>query len=172
MFRYNFKIIWRGLSHQKMYSLIKIGGFAIGIAACLMIALYIKYELSYDKQYENGERIYRVVQVQNINGRVIPSTVLQAPLAETMKNEFPEIENAGRLIYFGAGKNQIRRSDSKSNFDESGFVFAEQSIIEIFNLPVLSGSPKEALNEINKIAISKRIADKFFPGEEALGKSF
>jgi putative ABC transport system permease protein len=137
-----------------------------------MIALYIRYELSYDKQYENGERIYRVVQVQHINGRVTPSTVLQAPLAETMKNEFPEIENAGRLIYFGAGKNQIRRSDSKSNFDESGFVFAEQSIIEIFDLPVLSGSQKEALNENNKIAISKRIADKFFPGEEALGKSF
>jgi putative ABC transport system permease protein len=172
MFRYNFKIIWRGLLHQKMYSLIKIGGFAIGIAACLLIALYIRYELSYDKQYKNGERIYRVVQVQNINGNVIPSTVLQAPLAETMKNEFPEIENAGRLIYFGAGKNRIRRSDSKSYFDESGFVFAEQSIIDIFNLPVLSGSQKEALNANNKIAISKRIADKFFPGEEALGKSF
>ena len=93
-----------------MYSVIKIGGFALGIAACFLIAMYIRHELSYDRNYKDGDRIYRVVQVQDINGKIIPSTVLQAPLAETMKKEFPEIEN-----YIDRLENNIGLSDEQSD---------------------------------------------------------
>ncbi len=166
------KITFRDFKRNKLFSFIKVGGFAIGIAVCFLIALYIRYELSYDKNYENGDRIFRVVQVQNINGKIIPSTVLQAPLAETMKNEFPEIEDAGRIMYFGAGKNRIRRSDRNDYFNESGFAFVDQSILDIFNFPVVEGELAHALDKVNTVVISKRVADKFFPGEDPLGKSF
>src|ERR1700754_325215 len=58
MFRNYFKIAWRNMSRQKTYSAIKIGGFALGIAACFLIALFIRDELSYDKQYKQAGRIY------------------------------------------------------------------------------------------------------------------
>ena len=166
------KLAFRDFKRNKLYSFIKIGGFALGIAAFFLIGLYIKYELSYDRNYKNGDRIFRVVQVQNINGKIIPGTVLQAPLAEAMKKEFPEIEDAGRVMYFGAGKNRIRRSDSNEYFNESGFAFVDQSILDIFKFPVVEGILAHALDKLNTVVISKRIADKFFPGEDPLGKSF
>ncbi|GET34138.1 ABC transporter permease [Prolixibacter bellariivorans] len=165
------KLTFRDFKRNKLYSFIKIGGFAIGLSACFLIALYIRHELSYDKNYINGERIYRVVQVQNIDGRIVPGTVLQAPLAETLKKEFPEIENAGRIMYFNAGKNRISRSDHLEYFNESGFAFVDQSILDIFQFPVIDGKLSNALENPNTIVISKRAADKFFPGEDAIGKS-
>ena len=165
------KRTFRDFKRNKLYSFIKIGGFAIGLSACFLIALYIKHELSYDKNYINGERIYRVVQVQNIDGKIVPGTVLQAPLAETLKKEFPEIENAGRIMYFNAGKNRISRSDHLEYFNESGFAFVDQSILDIFQFPVIDGKLSNALENPNTIVISKRAADKFFPGEDAIGKS-
>lgn len=166
------KRTFRDLKNNKLYSFIKIGGFAFGITACLLISLYIKYELSYDKNYINGDRIYRVVQVQNINGEIVPSTVFQAPFAKTILDEFPEIENAGRIMYFDAGRNRIRRNDGKTNFNETGFAYIDQSILDIFQFPVLDGNLNNALDNPNTIVITKRVADKFFPNEEAIGKSF
>lgn len=166
------KLTFRDFKKNKLYSFIKIGGFAIGISACFLIALYIRHELNYDNNYSNSERIYRVVQVQNINGKIVPSTVLQAPLAETIKKEFPEIENAGRIMYFDAGKNRISRSDQIEYFNESGFAFIDQSILDIFQFPVIDGNLGNALVNPNTVVISRRVAEKYFPGEEAVGKSF
>ena len=97
MFKNYFKIIWRGMFRQKMYSLVKIGGFALGIAACLLIALFIKDELSYDRQFPDGERIYRVVEEYNDNGNISKSPVLPAPFANALKEDFPEVEKACRF---------------------------------------------------------------------------
>src|SRR5258706_10208239 len=72
MFRNYFKIGWRNLAKQKMYSFVKIGGFALGIAACLLIALFIRDELSYDLHYPDGNRIYRVVEVYTDHGETNP----------------------------------------------------------------------------------------------------
>ena len=68
MFQNYFKIGWRNLVKQKMYSTVKIGGFALGIAACLLIALFMKDELSYDKHIPDADRIYRVVEVWEEEG--------------------------------------------------------------------------------------------------------
>lgn len=65
----NFKTAWRQLLKQKMYSVIKIGGFALGVAACLLIALYIKDELSYDKHYPDSEQIYRALGTRTLEGK-------------------------------------------------------------------------------------------------------
>ena len=172
MLKNNLKLTYRDFKRNKLYSFIKVGGLALGIAACFLIALYIRHELSYDKYYKDGNRIFRVVQVQNINGEIVKSTVLQAPLMEVMKKEFPEVENAGRIFYFGAGTDRIRRSDRKDYFNESGIAYVDQSILDIFKFPVIDGDLTHALDQPNTVVISKRIAEKFFPNEEAVGKSF
>lgn len=175
MFRNYFKIAWRNMTRQKMYSSIKIGGFALGIAACFLIALFIKDELSYDKHYPQADRIYRVLREFDEDGRVGKGAAMQAPYAKTLKKEFAEVELAGRLmpypLFGGAGSNQIRRTDATENTYEEGFTFADQEILDILRIPMVYGDRSKALSEPFTIVISKRVADKYFPDENPVGKT-
>jgi putative ABC transport system permease protein len=175
MFRNYFKIAWRNMTRQKMYSAIKIGGFALGIAACFLIALFIKDELSYDKYYPDANRIYRVVQEFDDNGETGLGVDYPAPFARTIQAEFPEIEKAGRFmphpLFAGAGDNQIRRTDQTENTFEQGFTFADSSIPEIFGIKMLYGNRSTALNDPYTMVISKKKADKYFPNENPVGKT-
>ena len=158
-----------------MYSLIQIGGFALGIAACLLIALFINDELSYDKDIPDGNRIYRVTFGVNNNGDIREGASLQAPFANVLKQDYPEVEQVGRINpvkLFGAGDNEIRRSDQNMNTHEEGFAFADQSILELLDLPMIYGNRAHALDEPFTMVISKRIADKYFPNENPVGKTF
>ena len=174
MFNNYFKIAWRNLIKQKMYSSIKIGGFALGITACLLIALFIKDELSYDRNFTDGDRIYRVAFGDNIKGEIYGAS-LQAPLANVLKEDFPEIEQVGRVNQgeiWGAGSNEIRRSDKKMNTHEEGFAYADQSLLELLNVPMIYGNRAHALDEPYTIVISKCMADKYFPKDNPIGKTF
>ncbi|HEY9048036.1 MAG TPA: ABC transporter permease, partial [Ohtaekwangia sp.] len=172
MFQNYFKIGWRNMNKQKMYSFIKVGGFALGVAACLLISLYIKDELSYDLHYPEGDRIYRVVEVYT-DGEAHRGVWFQAPFAAALKQDYPEIEKAGRYNsseLFGGGSNQIRRDDQLENTYEEGFVFADQELLEIFSIPMVYGNLKHCLDEPNTMVITKRKADKYFPNENPVGK--
>jgi putative ABC transport system permease protein len=98
MLKNYFKIAIRQLSSQKMYSLIKIGGFALSIAACILIGLFIRDEFNYDRTYPHAERLYRMVSDFNYKGTITRGASFQAPLAQTIKRDFPEVEKAGRLL--------------------------------------------------------------------------
>ncbi len=172
MFENYFKIGWRSLTKQKMYSIIKVGGFAIGIAACLLIALFIKDELSYDK-YPDADRIYRIVEVWDYKGDKGKGVWFQAPFANAIKEDYPEIEMAGRYNsseLFGAGSKQIRPADKAENTYEEGFVFMDQELVQMLNLPMIYGNPAHCLDEPNTIVITKRKAEKYFPNENPVGK--
>jgi putative ABC transport system permease protein len=172
MFKNNLKIAWRNLSKQKMYSSVKIGGFALGIAACLLIALFISDELSYDRLFPDGDRIYRVAIADKEYGK---NVYLQAPFSNALKQEFPEVVQIGRLTrteLFGAGSNEIRRSDRNINAHEEGFAYADQSLLVLLNIPMVYGNRTHCLDEPNTIVISKRKADKYFPNEDPVGKTF
>jgi putative ABC transport system permease protein len=175
MFRNYFKIAWRSMTRQKAYSAIKIGGFAFGIAACFLIALFIKDELSYDSQYAKADRIYRVLREFEWEGKLLRGAAMQAPFAKAIKNEFPGIEKSGRLmpytLFDGAGSNQLRRTEVKENSFEEGFVYADQDWLDIMELPMVYGSRSTALAEPGTMVISKRKADKYFPNENPVGKT-
>ncbi|HMI67976.1 MAG TPA: ABC transporter permease, partial [Cyclobacteriaceae bacterium] len=175
MFQSYFKIGWRSLSKQRMYSAIKIGGFALGIASCLLIALFIKDELSYDQSYPDGDRIFRVVQAYNYLGESGKDVWFQAPFAKALKDDYPEIEKAGRYNsseLFGAGSKEIRRSDKIENTYEEGFVYFDQELLDILKIPFVYGNPVKALSEPHTIVITKRKADKYFSHEDPVGKAF
>ena len=168
------KIGWRNLVRQKMYSFIKIGGFAIGIASCLLIFLYIRQELSYDRNYPEGGRIFRLVELNNDNGIVRRGTHFPAPMATALKEDFPEIEKVARYNAnksFGARSNTIKLDGQTEAFHEQGFVYIDQSLLEILSLPFVYGDRKQALREPNSIVMSKRKADKYFPHENPIGKT-
>ena len=150
MLKNYFKIAWRNITKQKLYSVIKIGGFALGIAACLLIALFINDELSYDKDIPDGNRIYRVSFGVYNDGDIVKGAALQAPFAKVLKQDYPEVELTGRINaaeLFGAGSNEIRRSDQNMNTHEDGFAFADQNILKIFNFPMIYGNRAHSLDE-------------------------
>lgn len=174
MFQNYSKIAWRNLFKNKMYSFIKIGGFAMGIAACLLISLFVKEELSYDKFYENGDRIYRVINEYDDNSESDKWTAHPAQIAQVLEEHFPEIEKAGRLVPFDwglAGNNQFRTAGQTQNNYEEGFAYADQKLLEILQIPLVYGDLAHALDQPNSIVLSKRKADKYFPNEDPVGKT-
>lgn len=167
------KIGWRNLMRQRMYSFIKIGGFAMGIAACLLISIYIRDELGYDQFYKEGHRIYRVYERWTENGKTEKGVWFQAPFARALKEDFPEVEKAGRYNsseLFGAGPNQIRRDGTSENFYEERFVFADQELLEILEVKMVYGDVKHSLDEPQTIVLTRSKAEKYFPGENPLGQ--
>jgi len=91
MFENYFKIGWRNLTKQKMYSSIKIGGFALGIAACFLIALFLRDELNYDTHYPDVDRIFRIYASFTNEGTTESEVSWQAPFAGAIKADYPEI---------------------------------------------------------------------------------
>jgi putative ABC transport system permease protein len=173
MYKNYFTIGWRNLIKQKMYSSIKVGGFALGITACFLIALFIRDELSFDKHIPNADRIFRVVDVYNENGEIFRGTWFQAPFANALKEDYPEIEKAGRINsnpLFGAGGNEFRRADRPENTYEEGFTYADQEFLELLGVPFVYGNPAHSLDQPNTIVLTRRKAEKYFPGENPVGK--
>ena len=175
MFRNFIKIAWRNVTNHKMYAAIKIGGFALGIAVCLLIALFVKSELNVDQHYKNGDRIYRVIISSSDPAESWKGTSFPPATAKVIKENFPEVEKAGRLIafdgWFDAGSNLFRPAGQEMNMFETRFVYADQELIEMLETPMVYGNRAYALSAPNSILISKRKADKYFPDQNPVGKT-
>lgn len=173
MQRHYLKVSWRNLLRDKAFSSIKIGGFAIGIAACILISLYIRYELSYDKHYADGERLFRIAN--NYQGEEYTEmwANLHGPFKPVLEDYIPEIELVSRVVLWkwgNVGENHIRLIDSPNNIYESGFFYADPELLEILELPMVYGSQKEALALPNSIVITRSKAEKYFPNQNPVGK--
>ncbi len=174
MFRNYLLIAIRLLVKQKMYSAIKIGGFALSIAACLLISLFIKNELSYDRHIKNSDRVFRLVGEIKRQGVANKGVSFQAPMAKVLLSDFPDVEKSGRImpntLFGGAGSNQLKKEGFNENTFEAGFCFADQSIVDILDIPIVRGDKEHALTEPHSMVISKSIADKYYPNEDPVGK--
>ena len=147
----------------------------MSIAACLLIALYIRDELRYDKNWAYADRIYRITGEYKFAGKLETGADWPAPMAKALKTDFPEVERSGRLmphpLFYCAGSNQVRRTDVIQNNYEEGFTYADQDMLDILQVPMIYGDRKHALDEPNTMVISKRKADKYFPNQNPLGKT-
>ena len=169
MLKNSLTIAWRNLRKHSLYSLINIVGLAIGVAASLVITLFVIDELSYDTYNKKADRIYRVEAEVKFGGNQFKMTYRSAPEASTLIHDYPEVESAVR--FRSAGSYLVRTVEAKENFKEKYVVWADSTFFKIFSVNVLEGDPTSALTEPSSIAISKRIADKYFPGKSALGHS-
>lgn len=169
MLRNYFTIALRNLSKNRFYTAINVTGLAVGIASCLIIVLFVMSELGYDKHHTNAERIYRINGEIKFGGNHYMLAVAPAPLAEALVQEFPEVENAVR--FRSRGSYLVKASETSDNIKEDHVVWTDSSFFKIFTVPVLQGNSQSALKEPNSIAISQKIANKFFPGSTALGQT-
>lgn len=160
------KIAWRNLLRHKTFSVINIGGLAIGIAACLLISLYVHYEVSYDTYHTKGSRIVRITNLMrtpekdNVNIALSPTL-----LASTLKHDYPDVEAITR---FEPDKAIIKAGNQLYNEDNVYGTDAE--IFKLFNYPLTEGDPNTALTDRQGIVLSAKLAKKYFGNQKALGQ--
>ncbi len=160
------KTAWRNVRKNKLFSLINILGLSIGIALCFVIMLYVQDELSYDRFHANADNIARVIFQASINGGKINESVIMPPVAEAMKKDFPEVQDATRLMGFGRPK--VTYGDKTFKDDE--FAFVDPNFFTVFSLPLIAGDSKTALSQPNAVIITQATAEKYFGQQDPLGK--
>jgi putative ABC transport system permease protein len=166
MYKSYFKIGWRNLLHNKVFSFINIFGLAIGMTASALIMLYVVDEMSYDKHHTDGDRIYRIASEVKGEKYVAAS----APVAEGLRNDFPEVEQSTRLLRFpGADKMLLKDEKSQKQFFEINGFYADSTFLKIFTYNFKFGDIK-SLNEPNTIILSEAIAEKFFGDQDPVGQ--
>lgn len=157
----------RNLRKQSFYSLINIFGLSVGVAICMVIAVFVINEYSYDRHFSEGDRIYRFSNETVFGGDYSHSLYTPASLARVLPEEFPEVEAA--VHFLRRSGFLVKREDE--NIREDKVVWTSKDFFKVFDLPLLEGNKVGILDEPNTMAISKSIADKYFPNESVLGKS-
>jgi len=166
MFKNYLKIALRNIKWHKSYSFINIAGLAVGLSCCILILLYIRYELSYDKYHSDSRYIYRVVREYQGEPNWYNSS--EHPLAASLKEDFPEVIKATRVK-----KNDevgVVEYNSK-RFNEEGIYFVDQDFLEIFTFPLVSGDIHTALKEPFSVILTQEMAEKYFGNEEPVSKT-
>ncbi|WP_350286665.1 ABC transporter permease [uncultured Croceitalea sp.] len=175
MFKNHLKIAWRNLLKNKGFTLINIVGLSTGVAACILIAVYILHEGSYDKSVTDSAHIYRMINRDARDGKIEDGIHFSANTASTVLTDFPEVINAGRLndndLFYGAGSNEIRIDGQQMQHHEEGFTYADQSIIDIMDIAMVHGDASNALSEPNTLVISEKMSKKYFGNQNPVGKS-
>lgn len=167
MLRNYFLIAIRSLHKNLGYTLINVFGLAVGLASCLLVTLYVRYELSYEKFHANKDSIYRYIPRAERDGTIYSQTYLPAGFAPLIASSFPEVEMYTRFTWIDDNpllKNGDVILDSKS------FCVADPDFFQMFSFHLQQGDPKNVLTRPFTIAIAKSVADSHFPDGNALGK--
>lgn len=168
MLKNYFKIALRNILKHKGYSFINISGLAIGIACFLLIVLYVKHELGYDRFHTKAERIYRVVEI--IKGSEESSS---APfsLAPAMMQEYPvQVESVVRFFNFQA-PTILLENGAEKRFNEKRLFFVDSTLFDVFDFELVKGDKATALAEPNSILLTESMAKKYLGDSEPLGKT-
>ncbi|RYE33954.1 MAG: FtsX-like permease family protein [Sphingobacteriaceae bacterium] len=166
MFKNYLKMALRNSKKNKVFSFINIIGLAIGLTCFVLIAVFVHDEMSYDTYANDAKDIYRVNLNVTGNGDVAVYPNVDFAVGEGMKNTFPEIKDFTRFTPF---KDFVKYNDKQ--FKEDKLAFADGNFFQMFAIPLIGGSNKEALVQPNSIVISEAFSKKYFGDENAVGKS-
>lgn len=161
------KIAWRNMARNKAFSAINIMGLALGMAASLIILLWVRDELSIGKQYPNSPFLYRIMEREFSSGKVVADEDTPGLLAEELKKQFPEVVYAAGYTWpeghvLTVGDKVIRQRGR----------FAGADWFSMYSIPLLAGTPATALNSPSGVAISRKLAEAYFGStQNAMGKS-
>jgi putative ABC transport system permease protein len=167
MIRNYLTVAFRNITKHTFYSLINIFGMTIGIAACLMIFLYVADELSYDRFHPDADRIYQVGLHGKVGDQDIKTATTCPPLAATLVDEVPEVEAASRIIPYYS-EPAVRYKDKA--FTEKDVIFADSNFFQFFGFRLLEGDPATCLKEPKSVVLSQDLVTKYFGKESAIGK--
>lgn len=154
MFFHYLKTSFRSILKHRAYSLINISGLALGISCCILMFLFIKSELSYDRYHERADRIYRVVR-EVAGERSAPTAFVLAP---TLNTDFPELN----AVRFRCDRSPVLVQKDDRRFFEKRFFWADAAVPQVFSFPQISGDPRTMLVEPYTVVITRSTAQKYF----------
>jgi putative ABC transport system permease protein len=165
MFKNYLKIAWRSIRKNKVSSVINVTGLTIGLSCCLLIALYIKHELSYDRFQANGDRIARVIMEYKIGSDGKAGTFTSTKVFPEFKRQFPEVVSGVRMT---RTSRVVKYGDKL--FDEKRFLFADSTFFDVFSFSLLKGQPDQVLNAPKTVVLTEDAARKYFGRDNPIGK--
>lgn len=160
------RIAFRHLWQHRAYSVLNITGLSIGIMACFLIFLYVHFELSYDGFHSKADRIYRLVTDVSTPSETRHTPFTSPPMAIHLKASFPQIEKTVRL---STASLLLRKGDIK--FQEDHSLFADSTLFEVFDFPLVRGDPHTVLQAPYSIVLSQTAARKYFGDTDPIGQS-
>ena len=169
------KIAWRNLMKNKVFSFINVFGLSIGLTCCMLIALYLNNELSYDSYHKNANRIFQLGTTFVKEGKEDRTANTPAPMAKAMQMEFPEIEKATRLLRMFADDRTLFQytepdGNVKSFFEAKGYV-ADSTFFQVLTFKFKEGDAATALMNPNSVVINEATARKIFGKESPVNKT-
>ena len=165
MLKNYFLVALRSLWRNKLIMGINIMGLSVGMASCLLIAIYVFHETSYDSFHENADRIVRATMEMSFSGNVTSVSVTGTRVLPEFKRTFPEVEDGVRHFPVST----VMQYEDKV-FREAGFVYVDSSFFKIFSFRLLQGNPASVLNNPNQLVLSVSAARKYFGDDDAIGK--
>jgi len=179
MFRNHLKIAFRFFLKNKLFTGINILGLSIGISAFILLTQYVTFEKSYDSFIPQVDDLYRVTLTTNLGDNGFVTSATNHPMTgPAMEQDFPEVESYTRIadkpMALGGTVNfsytNTLGEEIKSDAKDDHIYFADNAIINLFNIELIQGDPTAALEEPNSILLTKAIAHRFFGNENPLGK--
>ena len=167
MFTNDLKLIYRHFKRQKIYSLINLSGLAVGMACCILILTYVRFELSFDRFHKREDRIYRLVVNGTLSKRPFDLAATNGAQAPGVAQSIPEIEEFTR---FSPLYRTPVRYEEIQHFEEN-ILWADASIFEIFSFPLIKGDPQNALKPAYSAVLTETAAGRYFGREDPVGKT-
>lgn len=164
-----FKIAWRSLLKSKLFTALNLLGLALGLAISLLLILFVKDELSFDKYHSKADRIYRVGSTATFDGKSQKWGNAPNVVGPTMKNEVAEVVQQARILLNDYGQTAFINAGEKK-FAEKKLFWVDGSIFEIFDIKLLQGNAQKALQDPNKVILSQSTARRYFGSENPMGK--
>lgn len=170
-----FKIAFRNLLKNRIYTLINLVGLTLGISFAFLIYIYVKLQISYDKHIPQSENVYRIAADYTIGGREHIYANAPRPMGATLAEEYPGIEYAVKMFgYNGLRRHKgilwnVHNGGDKYTHSNNAFL-ADTSFFEVFRLPLIEGNPATALKSPGSIVLAKSIARNLFGEVSAIGK--
>ena len=169
MFRSHLKLALKSITGQGSQSIISAIGLSVALSCCILILLYVQYELNYDKFHANAGHIYRIITKQSPAFSYMGKdlfAVTPAPLKDALANNIPDVVRSTKCRF-----TTHTLEYNSSLFTEKGFLYADPDFLRIFTFPVITGNPVQELKEPFTLFITKEMAIKYFGNEEAVGKT-
>lgn len=172
MLKNYFKVAFRSLIKQPVYSFINIFGLSVGIAGCLLITLFVTTEFSYDTFHPHAYRIYKIALERKYPNHSTYYAIIPHSYAEVIPEDFPEVESVVRM---GGPFNDVlvtyEKGDEKIQFEEDFIMAADSNFFNVFNIKLLKGNVTSIFTTVNDIVLTESAASRYFGTEDPVGKT-
>ena len=164
---------WRNLGKNKKQTIINLIGLTVGTVSCLIILLYVFSQMGYDQYHDNADSIFRVETIIERDGQDnFDSAASSPPIAFAIKKDFPEVEEATRIVYTDVFfTNLIRVTDHEEAYYEPRAYLADSTFFKVFKYKFIEGIEASALNEPNSLVLSSTLSEKLFGKEKSINKT-